>query len=247
MPRGAKEDQVSTYAISDLHGYPPEKLEALLEKAGFGESDTLYIIGDVVDRNGDGGVATLRLIMSRRNFEFILGNHEDMLLHCRFVFDEITDESVDSLTEEQTLWLNRYLRNGGGVTIENLGKLAKRCRAELDDILDFLEQAPLFGAVTAGGRDFLLVHGGLPDFSPEKKLADYPAHGLMWERPKLDTEYFKDIITVFGHTPTLYYGPEHRGRVLFTRTWIDIDAGAAEGLAPALIRLDDLRVFYGEA
>ena len=46
-----------TYVISDLHGYPIEKLKMLLEKAEFGEDDFLYILGDVVDRNGDGGAA----------------------------------------------------------------------------------------------------------------------------------------------------------------------------------------------
>ena len=45
-----------TYVISDLHGYSIEKLKMLLKKANFGEDDFLYILGDVIDRNGDGGV-----------------------------------------------------------------------------------------------------------------------------------------------------------------------------------------------
>ena len=49
-----------TYVISDLHGYPIEKLKTLLEKAGFCEDDFLYILGDVIDRNGDGGEAVIR-------------------------------------------------------------------------------------------------------------------------------------------------------------------------------------------
>ena len=66
---------MKTYAISDLHGYPLDKFLDLLDKAGFTEDDTLYIIGDVIDRNGDGGVELLRYIMDQPNFEFILGNH----------------------------------------------------------------------------------------------------------------------------------------------------------------------------
>ena len=84
------------------------------------------------------------------------------------------------------------------------------------------------------------------ELTPEKKLRDYAVHDLLWERPKLTDDYFDDIITVFGHTPTLYYGEEHFGKVIFTRTWINIDAGAASRLPPALLRLDDLEVFYGE-
>ena len=49
-----------TYVISDLHGYPIEKLKKLLEKADFIENDFLYILGDVIDRNGDGGEAVIR-------------------------------------------------------------------------------------------------------------------------------------------------------------------------------------------
>lgn len=237
---------MSVYAISDLHGYPLGKLKALLDKVGFGGEDTLYIIGDVIDRNGDGGVEMLRYIMEQPNFEFILGNHEDMLLACSFLFEEITCESVEKLSSDDMVSCERYMRNGGGVTVENLQKLQKDEPEAFNALMLFLRDAPAFGAETVNGRDFLLLHGGLRDFSPEKKLREYSYHDVLWERPKLGDEYFDDIITVFGHTPTLYYGDEYRGRVIKTRTWIDIDAGAAEGLPPALLRLDDLEAFYGD-
>lgn len=237
---------MSTYAISDLHGYPLEKFKALLDKAGFCEDDTLYIIGDVIDRNGDGGVGLLRYIMAQPNFEFLLGNHEDMLLACDFLFREITEESIEELGDASAKALSRYLRNGGGVTIENLRKLKNEDPEALWDTLQFLRDAPIIGACTAGGRDFLLVHGGFKDFSPEKKLRDYDAFDLLWERPKPETDYFDDIITIIGHTPTLYYGEEHTGKVMFTSTWINIDTGASICLPPALLRLDDLEVIYAE-
>ena len=68
------------YVISDLHGYPHERFLALLNKAGFCEGDFLYIIGDIVDRNGDGGIATLKWLLYQPNAQLILGNHEAMLL-----------------------------------------------------------------------------------------------------------------------------------------------------------------------
>lgn len=83
-----------TYVISDLHGYPIEKLKMLLDKANFGENDFLYILGDVIDRNGDGGVGILQWLLSRPNVQLVLGNHEAMLLACEFLFDEITDDSI---------------------------------------------------------------------------------------------------------------------------------------------------------
>ena len=237
---------MSFYAISDLHGYPTEKFNALLEKAGFTDEDTLYIIGDVIDRNGDGGVAMLRMIMERPNFEFILGNHEDMLLACEFLFSEITAQSLDRLCAQDAQALQRYLRNGGGVTLENLRRLRGADREAFEEILHFLKEAPLYGAVSCGGRDFLLVHAGFGSFEKEKKLSDYAPSDLLWARPTMETEYFDDIITVFGHTPTLYLNGEHRGKVIKTRTWIDIDTGCSQGFPPALLCLDDLAVFYGD-
>ena len=34
---------MKTYTISDLHGYPVDKFKALLDKANFSDTDTLYI------------------------------------------------------------------------------------------------------------------------------------------------------------------------------------------------------------
>ena len=51
---------------------------------------------------------------------------------------------------------------------------------------------------------------------------------------------------IFGHTPTFYYGEEYKGKAIVTDTWIDIDTGAAAGLSPMLLRLDDMKEFYSE-
>lgn len=237
---------MKTYAISDLHGYPLDKFLDLLDKAGFTEDDTLYIIGDVIDRNGDGGVELLRYIMDQPNFEFILGNHEKMLLDCDFLFKEISEESIGDLNAEQMDLMNDYLANGGGATLKSLFKLSHEEPEAIGDILDFLRESPLIGAETVNGRDFLFVHAGFGNFSPDKKLSEYTEGEVLWARPELDTAYFDDIITVFGHTPTLCYGEEHAGKIISTPTWINIDTGASAGYEPALLRLDDMEVFYGE-
>lgn len=228
------------YVISDLHGYPLEKLKMLLAKAGFGEDDFLYILGDVIDRNGDGGVDTLVWLLSQHNIQLILGNHEAMLLSCEFLFDEITDESIESFDTGKMSLLSNYQFNGGDVTLKALYELKKKSPDTVMDILDYLNDAPLYEAVSAGGRDFLLVHSGLGNFDKNKKLSEYFADDLLWTRPNFDDTYFDDIITVFGHTPTMTYGDEYRGRIIITPTWINIDAGAGSGEEPVLLRLDDM-------
>lgn len=232
------------YVISDLHGYPLEKLKKLLEKADFSENDFLYILGDLVDRNGDGGVEILTWLLSQPNAQLILGNHEAMLLACEFLFDEITENSISSFDSKKMQILTNYQLNGGDVTLKALSKLNKESPETVTDILDYLHDAPLYEAVTAGGKDYFLVHSGIDDFEKNKKISDYPADAFFWAWPELEDEYFDDIITVFGHTPTKYYGEEYSNKIIKTRTWIDIDMGAGDGVTePVLLRLDDMAEF----
>ena len=228
------------YVISDLHGYPHEKFLALLDKAGFGKDDFLYILGDVVDRNGDGGVETLNWLMYQTNVQLILGNHEAMLLACSFVFDEITEDSIESLTAEKIDMLTRYQLDGGDITLKAMQKLPKETQ---QDILDYLRDCPLYETVNAGGKDFILVHAGLGNFDPNKQIEDYTTEEILWSWPELTDVYYKDKMTIFGHTPTFSFGDEYEGKIIKTNTWIDIDVGAGFGREPVLVRLEDMREY----
>ena len=228
------------YVVSDLHGYPMDRFNKLLERGGFGENDFLYIIGDVLDRNGDGGVGILLWLLEQYNVQLILGNHEAMLLSCDFVFDEITEDSVDSITGEKLGLVNNYILNGGDVTLKALRSLSME---QQQDILDYLRDCPLFEAVTAGGRDYVLVHSGFDNFDKNRKISNYSADELIWAWPELTDEYFEDIHTVFGHTPTGNFDQNYDGRILKTRTWTCIDCGAGYGNEPMLLRLDDYEEF----
>ena len=229
-----------------MHGYPLEKFKKFLKKVGFSGDDFLYILGDVVDRNGDGGVEMLCWLLEQPNVQLILGNHEAMLLSCSFVFEEITNENLQNVTSEKLELLNTYMQNGGNVTLKALQKLNKSSPETVSYILDYLRNAPLYETVLTEGNDFLLVHSGIDNFNKSKKLSQYIANDFLWMWPELSDEYFDDIITVFGHTPTLSYGKEYTGKILKTQTWIDIDVGAAYGQKPALLRLDDLKEFYAD-
>jgi serine/threonine protein phosphatase 1 len=234
---------MSTFAIFDLHGYPVDKFKALLDKAGFSDTDTLYVLGDVIDRSGDGGVGVLRWLMEQDNAQLVLGNHEAMLLSCDFVFDEITDESIGNLSDEKLELLQNYMLNGGMFTLQAFRALG---REEQNDILDYLRDCPLFEAVTAGDRDFILVHAGLQNFRKDRRLSDYTADELIWTAPAPDETYFEEVHTVFGHTPTKRYGDAYDGKIYSTDTWTCIDAGAVLGNPPVLLCLDNWETFTGE-
>ena len=169
-----------------------------------------------------------------------------MMLSCSFLFEVITDENLDRLTSEQLHLLIHWTRNGCDCTMNSLRALKERDPNAYKDLMDYVRDAPLYAAVSAGGRDFFLVHSGFGNFSPERKLSDYKLEELLWHRPTQDERYFPDVTTVLGHTPTGYFWGE-KGKMFQTDTWIDIDTGAAGGGAPMLLRLDDLKAFYVEA
>ena len=68
-----------TYVMSDIHGRI-RPYHRMLKKIGFCEDDTLYILGDVIDRNPS-GISILKEIMDTPNIRLLLGNHEYMMRH----------------------------------------------------------------------------------------------------------------------------------------------------------------------
>ena len=66
------------YVMSDLHGCF-DKYLLMLEKIKLSEKDTLYILGDVVDRGAD-GVRILLDIAKPNNVVLLRGNHDDTAL-----------------------------------------------------------------------------------------------------------------------------------------------------------------------
>jgi len=226
------------YVSSDLHGYPLGKFKKLLSMADFSENDRLIILGDVIDR-GEESIPLLLWIMEQKNVEMILGNHEDMMLDCEFLFEKA--DTGAELGYNELLKYDRWINNGAEETLEGLKKLSPEERKR---IFDYVSDLDMYKTVEIGNRRFVLVHGGLGNFSEERDLFDYSSHELLWERPELSDNYSFNFITVFGHTPTLFYSRIYRGRMIKTATWIDIDTGAAAGLPPMLLRLDDLKEFY---
>ena len=64
------------YTVSDLHGDLIMYNHIVNQLK---EDDTLYIVGDIIDR-GNSGIAILQDVMKRPNVELLLGNHEWFLI-----------------------------------------------------------------------------------------------------------------------------------------------------------------------
>ena len=86
------------YACSDIHGRY-NQYAALLAQLDLRPSDTLYILGDVIDRGPD-GVTILQDMMVRPNVFPLLGNHEFTAAFCLpWLMEEITEQSLVALDD----------------------------------------------------------------------------------------------------------------------------------------------------
>lgn len=179
------------YVTSDLHGRM-DCLKKLLDYVHFSddEDNWLYILGDVIDRNNKGGVDILKWLLIQPNVQLILGNHEQMLLSNRWVFQEINEDSIDAIDEKNIALLSLWESNGGGCTMKALSQETQETR---QDILDYLDDCPLIESVCVGDRNYVLVHSGLGNYSPNKKMRDYSMDELLWDRPYLETKYNRKL------------------------------------------------------
>lgn len=237
------------YAISDIHGNK-EAFDSIMDKICLQENDTLYILGDVIDRHPD-GIAMLQRIMRTPNMHLLLGNHEYMMMDA-LGFSYETNGSTSDMTirEKKRLWF----QNGGKVTYKAWMKLSE---AEKSEMKKYLQEVPLGFDLNVNGQKFKLVHATwseiYEDFVDEEEpFPESRAFFTVWDRETvMCMADLEDTITVLGHTPTYNYTQKFPMEVYRCGNAIDIDCGA--GLPHysnnsagrlACIRLDDLKVFY---
>lgn len=213
-----------TYCMADIHG-ESNRYFTMLEKICFKESDSLYIIGDVIDR-GPRSVEILQDVMRRPNVKMLLGNHEQM---CLDAF-----KSGSRASQEFVLWR----QNGGSQTYRQLAYGIDR--AQRNCILKFLASLPYTVDVDVKGRSFQLVHG-FP--APTK-------YDSIWARPGADAcSPIPGVTIVGGHTPTIVLTENYNEQmhIWSHNGYINIDCGCGKKTTLrrlACLRLDDMKEFY---
>ena len=215
------------YCISDLHGCY-DKFMALLDKINFNPpSDTLFILGDVVDR-GDKSIECLKYVMATKSVHLIMGNHEQMML---------------DYYDRKDLW-GDWNRNGSRLTKKQFGSLDHN---ERDKILSYLRSRPYYKTIKVNEKRYFLSHSGLDTSLPFKHQ---PIDVLIWSREEFyEHKALDKYICIFGHTPTPYISGSTDCSVWFDSNHNDkicIDCGCVYGGTLAALRLDDSEVFYAD-
>lgn len=240
---------MANYVCSDIHGLK-DCFDQMIEfiKA----EDTLYILGDVIDRGKD-GIAILLDIMKRKNVIMLLGNHEYMM---KQYYDAINDRIKDPMIKQEVM--TRWNMNHNASTRQAFEQLSKTIQEE---ILAFITQLPVvISDLHINDQIYYLVHG-----CPIKQLHEgtwncqdienqgYMVEAAIWNRINGDEVYFQDRCVIVGHTPTLFYQSCMPYKIWCREdsyknaNLIDIDCGCAAnnaGTQLALFCLDNREVRY---
>ena len=216
------------YAMSDIHGNYA-KYQKMLEKIDFTEKkDTMFLLGDVIDRGAD-GIQILLDMMARKNIIPLLGNHEKMMLDTLFA-DDTSYKNID-------MWL----QGGGAPTYQEFFKLSV---FEQKRIFRYLTSFSRYAECQIENKNFVLVHGGPGNYQMGRKLSDYSLDELLWTRIDMKKKYFDDnTYLVVGHTPTFMIKPDCTG-ILKVGNNINIDCGAGQGGRLGCIELTSMKEYY---
>lgn len=230
--------------MSDLHGRYKE-YKAMLEKINFQEEDMLYILGDILDR-GPNPIKIILDVMGRPNVEVLAGNHCVMACEClSFLMKQITEENLSMVSEDIIEKILSWQQNGSNTTTDEFYKCDKKTQR---DILEFISDFELYDELVVNGKEYILVHAGLGNFSPKKELWEYELDELVWKRCDYKKGYFQNKYVITGHTPTMII-PENKrpGYIYFANNHIAIDCGCCvPGGRLGCLRLEDMEEFYIE-
>ena len=218
---------MNKYAISDLHGRYDlyEKVCAYLKP-----DDIVYFLGDACDRGPDGW-KLLKAIYNNPQWNYLMGNHEHMLMEAMKEYLNIENFYYDNPLE-------LYLYNGGLETLS--GWINEGCP---NYWIGKLNALPLIEVLdTEEDERIILTHSGyMPYTMEENDIETY-----LWNRSHMNLNrwpnFGKNLILIHGHTPVkgpdiLVYADGHK---------YDIDLASYKTGRTCLLNLDTLLPVYFE-
>lgn len=212
--------------LSDIHGCYREYCE-LLEKINLSDDDTLWLLGDMVDR-GPEPVKVVQDVMRRPNVVPFLGNHDFLALNSLYtVHKEMCGKNVKlSADERLTQWYWR--KDGGDVTYRQFLKLSGE---ERQDMLDFFGKCAVCQRLAVNRRQYILGHAGVPKPEALKNPEKYHVTDFLFQRMDYGKRYFSDWNTflVSGHTPTPLIRSDQQPLIYRGHGHIAIDCGCVFG------------------
>jgi serine/threonine protein phosphatase 1 len=226
---------MATYIMSDIHGHF-DRYKEFLQYSNLGDNDILYIIGDVLDR-GSEAIPLIQDIMQRNNVIMIKGNHEQMLLP---ILNDLMYQNKE--TQEQIINDEMAIAQiGQEDTLRDFCKLGSH---EQNQIINFISQLPIYEELEVNGINYILVHGGLPNFS-DMPLEYYDENELLFgPHDFFINHYGNDTIIIVGHLPTKFIDGATPHDIYHINDTIAIDCGCGFGGKLGVLCLDTSEELY---
>lgn len=188
-----------TYAVTDLHGMW-NLWKQISEYCD--ETDTIYFLGDAIDRGKDGIKIMMSLLKDRR-VKYLLGNHEDFFLT---IAPQLVGKNQDDIVATQNDDFYLWLCNGGYDTMRDFIYLPKDEQQWLLKEVEKLDDLEIY--VNKSDKCIYLSHAGT-DLSYDKY--DLMTFGndnpYLWDRRHFHRPWnhdFDECFIVHGHTPVQY-------------------------------------------
>lgn len=197
-----------TFVVSNLYGRL-DKFEKLIKKINLKDSDTLYVLGNIVDY-GEESIRLVNDLSTRYNVYSVLGKHDYKAYILLSQFDKLLKEGgapSASFSKDMIAWV----QDGGQPTLEAFKS------ADADDkegFLDYLSDLPVFEEVTLkNGSEFVLTCRGIDKFNKNTDLYDYELESFMNGNLDLDKTYFDDKTMVVGYLDYEHTPAERTGKI----------------------------------
>ncbi len=242
------------YCMSDIRGNY-NGFKNILSKIHFKDTDTLYVLGNVID-GGEGSMKLLLDMMMRENVYPVIGEHEYAAIGClSLLMNDADDVDLAGLSHEKMERMADWASMGGQQTIKEFRELSDEQR---EMVVDYLSDFSLYEEAEAGGRSFVMVHAGIGNFAPDKELEEYDIRELITQPADYSKVYFEDKYLVTGHTPTrkIYEdqnpliektpegGSSPYDKIYTLNNHVAINCGSCIGGRLCAVRLDDMKPFY---
>jgi len=191
--------------LGDIHGCLAT-FDLLLNKMNFSKADTLYLVGDYINRGPSSkGVIDKIITLKEEGYRVVAlrGNHEQMLLD-NYIAE--VDRGWHQMGDEE------LLQSFGIKTLADIP----------EKYIQFCDSLPLYHE----DNEFIVVHAGLR-FVNDTPFNDKEA--LLWARDwyqNIDMEWLGDRIIIHGHTMQSRKETELQFLSLKTDKVINIDCGA---------------------
>lgn len=222
------------YTISDLHGCY-DLYEKLLRQIQLTKNDTLYILGDLVDR-GDKPMEILLDIADRPNVIALCGNHDYVARIILSKYIPGKRKAFGKFGDDASVWLE----DGGIKTYESFMKLSKEKQKR---VIQVFKSQPIFEELELNGQKYFLSHS-VPEKERFEEFDDCNIYDFIMGEPDYELVYDEKLTIITGHTPTSFIDEAYRGRFWKQNNHIAIDCGAYFNGVLGCLCLDTMEEIY---